>query len=170
MGQQPNIELEESDLPRPEAERAVERRWVPNRPGEIGGPADVPVGPSFGRPGPDTGWALRILTRTSYDRGDRPDELAALLTALIGARAAEVGRGPVPQDVEVALTIVGLRPQDMDEAALAHLATRRQAWLDAIAHEASPGMAALAAVPSALLGEAPARVRARLSADPSLVG
>ena len=170
MGHQPNIELDTADLPLPELEPGAERRWVPSRPGEITSPADVPVGSSFGRPGPDTGWAMRLLAMTSYDRGNRPNELARLLTALVGARAAAGGRGPVPQDVEVALSLVGLRSQDMDGDSLAYLAERRGQWLDAVAHEASAGMAALDAIPESLVAETPVRVRARLNAQPELVG
>ena len=170
MGQQPNIELESVDLPIEPLERGVERRWSPRRPGEIESPADVPVGASFGRPGPDAGWALRLLSKTSYDRGSRPDQLADLLTALVGARAAAVGRGPAPQDIEAALSIVGLRSHDMNERSLAHLAARRTAWLDAVAHEPSPGMAALEAVPESLLADSPVRIRARLNAQPNLIG
>lgn len=170
MGQQPNIELTEADAPTEKLDRGAERRWRPTRPGEILSPADVPAGAAFGRPGPDMGWALRLLARTSYDRGSRPKELDALLTALIGARAAAVGRGPVPQDVEVALSILGLRPDDLDADPRAHLAARRDAWLDAVAHEPSPGMQALADIPESLLADSPVRIRARLNAQPDLVG
>ena len=170
MGQQPNIELGPADVPAESLDRGVERRWVPSRPGEITSPADVPTGASFGRPGPDAGWALRLLARSSYDRGSRPKELGALLTALIGARAAAVGRGPVPQDVEAALSVIGLRSQDVEDDPLAHLAQRRRVWLDAVAHEPSPGMAALEAIPQVLLSDTPARIRARLNAEPTLIG
>ena len=170
MGQQPNIEVEESDLPAPEADRGAERRWTPTRPGEISSPADVPTGASFGRPGPDPGWAMRLLARTAYDRGDRPRPLAALLATLVGARASFFGRCPTPQDVEVVLTIGGLRAQDMDKGSLTHLASCREAWIDAVAHEVTPGMAALEAIPRAILVDLPVRIRARLNAQPDLVG
>ena len=169
MGQQPNIESSSLDLHMEGTERGAERRWKPSRPGEITSSADVPTGPSFGRPGPDTGWATRLLSATSYDRGDRPAILADLLTALMGARASAAGRGPVPQDVEVALSLVGLRSQDMDADSLARLALVRNRWLYAIAHEPSPGMAALADIDPGLLADTPVRVRARLNAQPDLV-
>lgn len=170
MGQQPNIEVEASDLPLEEPERGVERRWVPNRPGEITAPEDMPRGDAFGRPGPDTGWALRLLRRTAYDRGDRPGILADVVTALVGARAAAYGRSPVPQDIEAALSVLGLRPQDMDPASVAQLATRREDWLDEVPHDPWPGMSALQSIPISLLKETPARIRARLDVQPTLVG
>ena len=167
MAQQPNIEREDGDL-HTEGGRGPERRWAPTRPGEISAPSDVPSGGSFGRPGPDTGWAAKLASNTSYDRGDRPDVLAALLTALVGARAAAAGRGPVPQDVEVALSLVGLRQQDMDSGALAVLADQRERWLDAVAHEPWPGMTALSDIDDSLLAETPAQVRSLLNDSPSL--
>ena len=113
---------------------------------------------------------MRLLSGTNYDRGDRPCQLAALLAALVGARASSFGRGPTPQDVEAALTIGGLRAQDMDKGPLTHLASRREVWLDAVAHEATPGMAALEAIPREILTDLPMRIRARLNAQPDLVG
>ena len=166
MGRRPYIELDASDLPAAELERAAERRWRPTRPGEILAPADMPSGLSFGRPGPDAGWGMRLVRRADFDRGRRPRRLEALLDALVGARAAAAGRGPAPQDVEVALSLVGLRTEGLDEAARARLDARREEWLDA----AAPGNVALRDIPADLLSEAPERVRARLSADPSLVG
>lgn len=170
MGRDPYIELDASDLPTGELERAAERRWRPNRPGEILSPADVPSGPSFGRPGPDAGWALRLVRRADFDRGRRPRQLEELLNALVGARAAAAGRGPAPEDVEAALSLVGLRTEGWDEAARARLDERREAWLDAAAREPSAGRAALRDIPPDLLSDAPERVRSRLAADPALVG
>ena len=61
MGQQPNIELEIADLPRPTARPAPARRWSPSRPGEMNTPEDVPWGGAFGTTGPDTGYALSLV-------------------------------------------------------------------------------------------------------------
>lgn len=170
MGRSPYIELDASDLPAGELERAAERRWRPDRPGEILAPADMPSGPSFGRPGPDAGWVLRLVRRADFDRGGRPRQLEELLGVLAGARAAAAGRGPAPGDVEAALSLVGLRTEGWDEAARARMDARREAWLDAAAGEPAPGSAALRDIPPDLLSEDPERVRSRLAADPSLVG
>ena len=171
MGQQPNIELVAAERPVKDLERAAERRWTPRRPGEITSPSDMPSGGSFGRPGPDTGWGLRMIRVASFDRGRRPRDLENLLCALVGARASHARRGPAREDVEVALSLVGL-----DEGYMAlggspdHLEQRRERWLDALAHDPWPGRSALEAVPTDLLTDTPSRVRARLLADPSLVG
>lgn len=50
------------------------------------------------------------------------------------------------------------------------LAEVREHWLDELAHDPWPGRSALGSVPADLLMDEPDRVRARLQADPSLVG
>ena len=169
MGRQPNIELRASELPAAELERAAERRWTPARPGEITSPADMPSGGSFGRPGPDAGWGLRMIRAASFDRGRRPRELEKLLCALVGARASHARRGPTRQDVEAALSLAGLH-EDQQERLPEGLAKRREGWLDASAHDPWPGRTALASIPVDLLTDDPARVRARLWSDPSSAG
>ena len=131
----------------------------------------MPSGGSFGRPGPDTGWGLRMIRATSFDRGRRPRDLANLLCALVGARASHARRGPAREDVEVALSLVGLHegytalggPPDRLEQC-------RERWLDALAHDPWPGRSALEAIPTDLLTDTPHQVRSRLLAEPSLVG
>jgi len=169
MGQQPNISIDEADRPQNGTDRAPEPRWSPDRPGEITSPSDVPKSRAFGHPGPDTGWALHLIRRADFDRGARPKALEHLLVALVGARASANGRAPVPQDLNVALSIVGLRGDDLDPATLDYLAVRRTDWLDAIAHESPRGAAALSDIPTQLLMDTPVRIRARLNAHPDLV-
>ena len=171
MGQQPNIELRAAERPVEDLERAAERRWTPRRPGEITSPSDMPSGGSFGRPGPDTGWGLRMIRAASFDRGRRPRDLENLLCALVGARASQARRGPTRQDVEVALSLVGLYEEHDDDGGSAdRLAECRESWLDAVALEPWPGRTALASIPADLLMDTPQGVRARLRAEPSLVG
>lgn len=169
MGQQPNIELDGSDLPQATTERAPERRWSPSRPGEITSPADMPDTAAFGRPGPDTGWALRLLGRTPYDRAAIHPHGEAVLVALMSARAAHFGRAPTPDDVTVALTLFGLRTDGLGAAAAEALVRHRSAWLQAAAHEWSKGTAAVAAVPIDVLSETPIHLRTRLNDNPSLL-
>ena len=171
MGQQPNIELLAADRPVGKLQRAAERRWTPRRPGEITSPADMPSGGSFGRPGPGTGWGLRMIRAASFDRGRRPGDLEDLLAALVGARASRARRGPTREDVDVALSLVGLH-EDYDASGepAARLGRLRERWLDTLAHDPWPGRSALAAIPVDLLADKPARVRARLLVEPALVG
>ena len=171
MGQQPNIEIGASERPARRQGRAAERRWTPRRPGEITSPTDMPSGGSFGRPGPDTGWGLRMIQAASFDRGRRPRTLEKLLCALVGARASHARRGPVRQDVEAALSLVGLHEDYVTSGGLPEqIGKCRERWLDAVSHEPWPGRTALANIPVDLLVDTPARVRTRLLADPNLIG
>lgn len=171
MGQQPNIEIVAKERPVEDLERAAERRWTPRRPGEITSPADMPSGGSFGRPGPDTGWGLRMIQAATFDRGRRPRTLEKLLCALVGARASHARRGPARQDLEVALSLVGVHEDyTTSGGALDRIEEYRERWLDAVAHEPWPGRSALVAIPVDLLTDTPDRVRSRLLADPSLIG
>lgn len=155
MGQQPNIELEPSDRPREVPEPAPPRLGRDTRPGVITAPDQVPTGASFGRPGPDTGWAYRIIR--AADLPDRSPDLEAVLAAIMGARASSSGRAPVPEDLEVARLLLGLdlgRPE-LDE--------RRGRWLEATAHEKVKGTTALSEIDPGLLRETPQRIRSVLA-------
>lgn len=138
MAQQPNIELTPVDFPRASLETAPATRSK-FRPGMITSPDEVPRGPGFGTPGPDTGWALHILHRA--DIPERSKGLEHVLMALMSARSSHYGRAPVPEDLDVALALVGLgghRSEELDE--------RRRTWIEAAAHEKSPGRTAVADV------------------------
>jgi len=142
MAQQPNVELTPEDLPKVALEPAPARRPV-KRPGLITTPAEKPDGPAFGTPGPDTGWALRVIDHVDLP-GDTP-RFRKVLAALMGARAAHYGRAPTHSDLVVALELVGLgddRSPELDE--------RRERWMEAVSHEKSPGRTAVADAGEAL--------------------
>lgn len=137
MAQQPNVELSPADLPKPVLEPAPARRQRIPRPGVITTPQEKPSGPGYGTPGPDTGWALRILAGAELPE-DSP-VLRKLVAALMGARAAHFGRAPIREDLDVALALLGLgtsRSPDRD--------ARRERWMAVTAHEKSPGRVAVA--------------------------
>ena len=157
MAQQPNIEFDPADRPRAVPRPDHARRWKPSdRPGMITSPDEVPRGEGFGTPGPDTGWALRLIDRAEIP--DRTPGLEKVLAALMGARAASFGRAPTLEDLEVALLLTGI-----GEALPEHLVERRHRWVDATTHERPPGRAALADVGTELLRAKPAAVRLRVS-------
>jgi hypothetical protein len=137
MAQQPHVDLSPSELPRPVLEPAPARRDRPRRPGTITAPDEKPEGGAFGTPGPDTGWALRILS--TADLPEDGPRLRQVLAALMSARAAHYGRAPVPEDLEVALTLAGLGRNRSDE-----LDARRERWVVTAAHEKPPGRTAVA--------------------------
>ncbi|HEX2154859.1 MAG TPA: hypothetical protein VHL52_12900 [Acidimicrobiia bacterium] len=138
MAQQPNVELSPADLPAPVLEPAPARRQKIPRPGVITTPAEKPSGPGFGNPGPDTGWALRVIAESELPAEATP-RVRRLLAALMGARAAHYGRAPTYGDLRVALDLVGLGDNRSDEDD-----ARRRRWLEAMSHERTPGGRAVA--------------------------
>lgn len=109
MGQQPNIAHGVEDLPRPTPKPGPARRWSPRRPAEIMGPEDERWGASFGTPGPNTGFAIKIVRGRELPGRDslRPDVEAAVV-AVMAARASAIGRAPTAPDADVALTLLAI--------------------------------------------------------------
>lgn len=166
MGQQPNVQLHLEDLPRREPHPGPARRWSARRPGDLPAPGQVPWGGAFGTPGPDTGYALRLLA-------DRPLTLAAgehradverLVAALMAARASRLGRAPVLADAEVAEAILGLRGEGATAAEV-------EAGRGRFAGRGVEGVRRLLEVVDAALLAAPAdEVRRRWAAGERLIG
>jgi hypothetical protein len=120
VGQQPNIQLRLEDLPRPRP--APARRWSARRPGDPAGPEQVPWGGAFGTPGPDTGYALRLLVDRplALAEGERRADAEQMVAALMAARASLLGRAPVAADADVAELMLGFRAEGSaaDESAV----------------------------------------------------
>lgn len=153
MAQQPNIEIGPSDRPRPELRPDASKRWRPEqRPGVITAPAMVPRGEGFGTPGPDTGWAITLISRA--DIPGLSEGMVKVLAALMGARASSFGRAPTLEDLEVARLVCGMDPALPDE-----LRRRARRWVEAVPHERPPGRTALSEVGLDVLRETPAVVR-----------
>lgn len=142
MAQQPNVEIAPEQMPTPGLEPTPARR-NPIRPGQILAPEDKPEGPAFGWPGPDTGFALRIIEHAEVAQDD--ERLQRVLAALMGARAAHFGRAPTAGDLQAALRLVGLAGERSDD-----LDARRERWLAALSHERTPGQTAVAEAGDAL--------------------
>lgn len=172
MGQQPNIELEISDLPRPTPGPAPARRWSPRRPGELGAPDDVPWGGMFGTAGPDTGFAFVLLRQyqVTPGPGEHPPDVEAALAALAGARASRVGRGPTRQDIEVAMLLLGYDPAGVPAAVLEPLIDRRSGWISNLAHAPAKARALVASFDPAVLEATVDEIRSRMVAGEYLVG
>lgn len=163
MGQEPNIELERSDAPRATPGPGAPGRWKPTRPGEINSPSEMRWGGAFGRPGPDPGWALKLIRDTAWNRSERGTEAEAVLATLVAARASLFGRGPTMHDVEVGLILMGLRPQEVPPAVAKRLADERNRWLDISAHEHFKGAAFVGSLDPVLLAASPDRIRTLLA-------
>jgi hypothetical protein len=108
MAQQPNIELRATDLPRPMPGTGPERSWKPGRPGELTG-TGAPWGGAFGTPGPDAGYALKLVADRDLilaDHEHRADAEAAV-AGVAAARSSRNRRGPTIKDIDAAIVILG---------------------------------------------------------------
>ncbi|MCI0544391.1 MAG: hypothetical protein L0Z49_08100 [Actinobacteria bacterium] len=152
MGQQPNLEFTEAERPRQSLQPGPAVRWRADKPGIPRGPAEVPQGGTFGVVGPDPGWATKLVMAAVLP--DPDSALRSMLTGLVMARTATLGRAAVPEDIEAALMICGY----YDDAP-AEVVEQRRRWLAAVPHETRPGETAVAEVDRALLAEGPERIR-----------
>jgi hypothetical protein len=155
MGQQPNLELTESDLPRVTLQPGPARRWRPTKPGLVTAPEENPEGGMFGHIGPDHGYALSLIS--GYDLPDDDPDLRSVVAGLTQARAAALGRAAIREDIEVALMLCGYW-----EESPRSLVERRQRWLAAAPHDQRPGQTAVADVDDADLILKPDQLRAVL--------
>lgn len=163
MGQQPNLELGPDDSPRGKASPGVARRWRPSRPGEMTRPDDVPAGGPFGVVGPDAGYALKLVAERELklQSGEHHHDVAVALAAVATARAAAVGRGPIADDVTVAMIILGFDAAvPLDAGALAS----RLGWTAGLGHDASRLRSLVADVPLDVLNLDIDGVRQRINA------
>ncbi len=161
MGQEPNIELTEAERPRTVLQPPPARRWKPSiKPGIPTSPEEVPSGGRFGQVTPDGGWALRLVN--AVDLPDDDPDLKSVIAALTMARAGALGRGPVPEDIEVALAICGYGYDASEE-----VIERRERWKAAVPHEVRPGQTAVGEVDRQLMVKKPNEVRGALAASGS---
>jgi hypothetical protein len=151
MAQQPNVEITEAERPRVKLEPGPAVKWRSNKPGIPDRPSEVPHGGHFGATGPDPGWGLKIINQAALPDDD--PRLRKVAGGLVLARAAAIGRAPVPEDLEVALVLCGYGPD-----APAPVVERRERWLEAVAHENRPGATAVAEVDRDLLVRKPEEV------------
>ena len=152
MAQQPNVEITDAERPRAVPQPGVAVKWRADKPGLPVGPTGTPGGGYFGTTGPDPGWGMRLVNHA--DLPDDDPDLRRVLSGLVMARAAALGRAPVKEDLEVALILCGY-----DADAPAEVVERRERWLDASPHEHRPGATAVAEVDKETLVMKPERLR-----------
>lgn len=159
MAQQPNVELTLDDLPRPTPQPGSAKKARDDKPGIPKGPADVPRGGRFGTTGPDPGWALHLLSQVELPDDD--PRLPKVVTGLMLARSAVLGRAPVPEDIEVALVLCGYFDDPPRE-----IVERRKRWLQAVPHETRPGETAVAEIDRSVLVNKPEQIEYLLRRRP----
>ena len=155
MAQQPNVEITDAERPRRVPEPGPAVKWRSDKPGMPDGPSGTGGGGYYGTTGPDPGWGLKLLAGTDLPSDD--EHLREVVAGLMLARAATLGRAPVPEDIEVALAICGYGYE-----APAEVVERRARWIEAAAHDRRPGATAVAEVERDLLVSKPAEVTTRI--------
>lgn len=136
MGQQPNIELEIADLPRPSRKPDPARSWTPGRPAELGGPEDARFGGGFGTTGPDAGYALSLVAARAFELadGEHRENANVAVACVASARSALFGRAPTGQDVDLALVVLGYDGDQVPAEMSVTLGAARVRWFAAAAH------------------------------------
>ena len=88
------------------------RDWRADRPGDLVDGVQ-PQGALFGSPGPNVGYALRLVHRVSGEfvlgPGEHREDAEAVVAAVAMRRASSFGRAPIGADVERAVTLLGYR-------------------------------------------------------------
>ncbi|MHB8296223.1 MAG: hypothetical protein ACYDH5_16710 [Acidimicrobiales bacterium] len=112
MSQPEFVPISIAEKVRPVERLAAHRTWTASRPAELKGP-DRPLGPGFGKPGPDQGHAMTLAQGLSGELSLAPGEdeadVLAACAAVAMRRAGMLGRAPVEGDLEVALELLGYR-------------------------------------------------------------
>jgi hypothetical protein len=80
--------------------------------------------------------------------------LRGVLAGLVTARAAALGRAPIPEDIEVGLVLCGYWSDAPTE-----IIEQRVRWLAAVPHEQRPGATAAGEVDRDLIVNKPEKVR-----------
>jgi hypothetical protein len=99
----------------------------------------MPWGGAFGTPGPDTGFAIKIVRGWDLPGGPAARrDLERAIVAVVSARASAVGRAPTAADVEVAIDLLGLDEQSAVEglAGIGRDHSRLGALVASIDHDA----------------------------------
>jgi hypothetical protein len=104
--------------------------WMADRPGEIDGLQ--PEGERLGTPGPDQGYALKLVThfegRLTLHDGEHEHDALAGASAIAMKRSGLFGRAPVVHDLTVGLTLWGF----LDETPDPELVAIRRDWFDEV--------------------------------------
>ena len=160
MTQPTFVPISEADQVRPARHLHVPGAWTTSRPAELRTPTAL-RGPSVGTPGPDAGFALRLVRRFAHDlrltEGEDEHDVLVGVALIAARRAALYGRAPSIYDVQLALALWGFLvdgPQDL-------IAARRRAFAS-VSHDYVTQRALVDAVPEESLRLTPAQAQARL--------
>ena len=161
------VPVQHADQPRRPLAIPPGRRWMADRPADL--QRGQPLGPRFGRPGPDQGYAFNLAERFQDKlrliEGEHEEDAVAGAAAVALRRASMFGRAPVIHDLELAFGLFGY----LDDAPEDLLAWRRALFAGA-AHQYWEQRQIVDTVPAETLRMTPAQVRSRLHEWRTLTG
>ena len=163
MAQQPNIDLQTSNPQQSSVGTGPGRPWFPDRPGELTG-TGMPWGGAFGTPGPDAGYALKLVAGRELvlaDHEHRADANAAV-GAVAAARASLDGRGPTKEDIDAAIVILGYDAES-------DFGPARAAAIGGSAHHPLRIRGLIAGIPKDVYEATPDELRERVASGESLI-
>jgi hypothetical protein len=135
------------------------RPWYAERPAELHGPP--PRGGTFGTPGPDAGYGMKLarqfVDKLQLQPGEHASDAVAGCFAVGTARSGLFGRAPVVYDMELAYALWGFLG-----GAPGELLAYRAPLFRGAAHHYENQREIVARVPDSTLSLTPAEVRARL--------
>ena len=143
-----------------------DRSWVADRPGDLDG-AGQPQGERFGVPGPDQGYAYKLVSqfasRLRLQAGEHLDDVTAGVVAVATKRSALFGRAPVMHDLAVGYGVFGY----LNDNPAAKLVALRSKLFTEVSnpHHYRELRAVADAVPEATLRLTPAEVTRRHGED-----
>jgi hypothetical protein len=133
MTQPTFVPISEADQVRPALHLHVPGAWTTDRPAELVVP-EHERGRSFGTPGPDSGFAMRLAKRFGEElklgEGETEHDVLLGVALVASKRAALYGRGPSVYDVRFSLNLWGF----LDDAP-APLRAERRAAFSSISHD-----------------------------------
>jgi hypothetical protein len=152
------VPLQLEDLPRRTERIPGHGGWTASRPGDLNGPQ--PLGPKFGRPGPDQGYALTLAggfeERLRLKEHEKAADAIAGCVAVSLKRASLFGRAPVIYDLELAFALWGFLGEAPDD-----LVSFRRPLFEAASHHYWDQRQIVDLVPDDTLRLTPAQVRER---------
>jgi len=163
MAQQPNIDLQTSNTQQSSVGTGPGRPWFPGRPGELTG-TGMPWGGAFGTPGPDAGYALKLVAGRELilaDHEHRADANAAV-AAVAAARSSLIGRGPTKEDIDAAIVILGYDAES-------DFGPVRAAAIGGSAHHPLRIRNLIAGIPKDVYDATPDELRERVASGESLI-
>lgn len=161
MTQPEYVPLAAADKVRPGERLPPAKPWTADRPADLKGSVQ-PRGPRFGSPGPDQGYALKLVRQFEdrlqlTDGEHRADVVSGVLVVAL-KRASLFGRAPVIHDLEHAFTLFGClgdAPED--------LVALRQSLFQSASHHYWEQREIADLVPESTLGLTPGAVRSGLA-------